>query len=83
MSIAAQVASACAGASAYTLAGGYAVHDRGRRELFPPCRVTLEKRNERGRVTRMEGSYSDGSRILFTYAENRGARLSIPSDRRI
>jgi hypothetical protein len=82
MSIAAEVVAACAGASAYTLSCGYAVHERGRRELFPPCRVTLEKRNEHGRVTRMEGFYSDGSRILFTYAENRGPRLSIPSDRR-
>lgn len=77
MSIAHDVAAACAGATAYTLAYGYAVHDRGARKLFPPCRVTHEKRNERGRVTRMEGSYADGSRILFTYAENRGPRLAI------
>lgn len=77
MSIADEVAAACAGASAYTLSYGYAVHDEGRRKVFPPCRVDHERRSERGRVTRLEGSYADGSRILFTYAENRGPRLSI------
>lgn len=81
MSIATEVATACSGASAYTLSGGYAVHDRGARKLFPPCRVVSEKRNDRGRVTRMEGTYADGSGILFTFSENRGPRLEIVSKR--
>lgn len=75
MSIATEVAAACAGATAYTLYGGYAVHDGGQRKLFTGCRVTKEARNARGRVTRMEGVYSDGSTIVFTYSETRGPRL--------
>jgi hypothetical protein len=69
--------SACEGATAYTLYGGYAVHARSERKLFPGCRVTKELRNQRGRVTRMEGVYSDGSTIVFTYSDNRGPRLQI------
>lgn len=38
MTIASEVVTACAGATAYTLSGGYAVHERGERKLFPPCR---------------------------------------------
>lgn len=81
MTIASEVVTACAGATAYTLSGGYAVHERGARKLFPPCCVTVEKRNDRGRVTRLEGAYADGSGIVFTYAENQGPRLKIAGER--
>jgi hypothetical protein len=80
-SIALTVAQACSGASAYTLASGYAVFlepsGASRRSLFPPCRIERETRNDRGRVTHMTGSYPDRSRIVFSWHPARGARLDV------
>ena len=73
------VVAACQGATAYTLAGGYAVHAAGSRALFQPCRVEKERRNDKGRVTFLRGSYPDGSAVEFRYHPNRGASLRVAS----
>lgn len=74
MSIASEIAARVAGATAVTLAGGYALFDGGRRVLFPTGMITEERRNQRGRVTHLLSSYPDGSGLRFTYSDNCGAR---------
>ena len=60
------------GPSAVTLYGGYAMNIDGR-IMFEPARITGEKRNKSGRCTRLVASYKDGSSILFTWSEAKGA----------
>lgn len=62
--------------AAVTLTYGYAVDYAGARSLFEPARTVKETRNARGRVTRLIGEYADGSRILFTYSDERGPRYA-------
>lgn len=57
---------------AVTLYGGYAMPYKGDRILFQGGRIGKERRNANGRVTFLECSYSDGSRIEFTWSEDRG-----------
>lgn len=66
---------ACNGATAYTLAGGYATFGNGTRRLFEAGRQAKERRNEAGRVTYAEYTYRDGSRLVFRYHPQHGARL--------
>lgn len=75
MNISQTIAAACQGAVAYTLAGGYAVHKGNTRKLFPPGRMTDERRNKSGRYTYARASYSDGSFLVFTFHTQRGAKL--------
>lgn len=78
MSTAEQVLSHVKGASAYTLAGGYAVHPHPwPRRVFEPARVSEERRNKAGRVSHMIASYADGSRLRFVYHATRGASLTL------
>ena len=73
--IAAHVVRCCAGADAYTLEYGYAVHQReGKQIRFPTARVVEEKRNETGRCISFLGEYTDGSRIRMTH-RNGGTQL--------
>lgn len=60
--------------AAVTLQCGYAVRYDGTRALFEPCRVTRLLRNRAGRCTRLEGTYYDGSRIVFTWSEASGPK---------
>jgi len=76
MSIASKVAKRCEGAQAYTLSGGYAVHDSGR-VLFPAGSVEVCNRNEKGRVTYSRVRYSDGSALVYTYRTNMGGVLRL------
>jgi hypothetical protein len=66
----------CRNATAFTLAGGYAVADDGRRVLFQPCRIKRQEYHERGRCKRLEGEYPDGSQILYTFTYSEGPRLT-------
>lgn len=76
MTIASEVKSKIQSASAFTLEGGYAVFQEiGHRVLFPAARMSDTKRNAKGRCTAATALYADGSRLRFTYSENRGAAL--------
>ena len=78
VSIAAEVVTRCRGASAFTLVYGYAVHgaEHSHTVRFPTLKKVLEeRRNANGRCTLLLGQYEDGSRIRFTYSENRGPDL--------
>jgi hypothetical protein len=76
MSIASKVAKCCEGAQAYTLSGGYALHDSGR-VLFPAGSVEVCNRNKKGRVTYFRIRYSDGSALAYTYRTNMGGALRL------
>lgn len=65
--------------SAYSLSCGYGLTRDGKTVRWPVGALLFEKRNDKGRVTCALLAYADGSRIEFTYAENRGSKLkSIP-----
>jgi hypothetical protein len=82
MSHAKQVLEAMRGADivACTLEGGYAVTRTGGRILFQPCRVESCKRNAKGRCTSLIARYYDGSRLRFTWSEDRGPRYAVLAD---
>lgn len=70
------IIAACAGASAYTLEGGYAVGPlNAGRTLFEPGKCTDIKRNKAGRCTHAEYVYLDGSALRFTWSPARGSLL--------
>jgi hypothetical protein len=61
---------------AVTLYGGYLVDSLGNRTFFPPAHVEAERRNDVGRVTRLDARYTDGSRLRFTWHPQRGPRYA-------
>ena len=62
--------------TAYTLAYGYASNQSAGRILrFEPARIVEEKRTPAGRCARMVGEYADGSRLIFTWSEDRGSSV--------
>lgn len=65
---------------ACTLEGGYAVTRTGGRILFTPCRVERLTRNASGRCTSLTARCHDGSRLRFTWSEQRGARYTVLAD---
>lgn len=70
------IIAACRGASAYTLAGGYAVRPlNAGRVTFPAGKCTDIKRNKAGRCTHAEYVYLDGSALRFTWHPLRGSSL--------
>jgi hypothetical protein len=79
MTIAEDILKKIEGASAVTLAYGYAmfVHEGNRRELFEPAKVEKErigyasKSDRNKRVLYAEYRYSDGSGIRFTLHQGR------------
>lgn len=82
LTIAEQIAAMCSGAVAYSLTHGYAVVgpryalELGtKRKLFPPSTPTKQRRNKAGRVTYSEHAYADGSRLVFRYHPETGAKL--------
>lgn len=69
--IAEQVASACEGASAFTLYGGYAVGaGNAGTTRFPTGAQLAERRNNNGRVTYAKYVYADGSTLEYTYRDD-------------
>lgn len=81
MTTAQAIARQIEGASAVTLGGGYAMAlaqgNRWHRVTFEPARITEERRNVKGRCTHLRATYKDGSALVFTYSEARGARYRI------
>lgn len=82
LTIAEQIAAMCSGAVAYSLTYGYAItspryalHLQTRRKLFPPSTPIVQRRNKGGRVTYSEHAYADGSRLVFRYRPETGAKL--------
>lgn len=63
--------------TAFTLYGGYAVRADSSRVMFTPGKEVKERRNDKGRCTYSETEYPDGSRLVYTYSENRGYNLKI------
>lgn len=69
-----KIALAVKNAAAVTLYGGYAVDYAGGRVTFEAGRIVEEKRNKLGRCTRLVSLYADGSKLVFTWSENSGAK---------
>lgn len=69
--IADQVVTACEGASAFTLYGGYAVGaGNAGTTRFPTGAQLAERRNDKGRVTYAKYVYADGSTLEYTYRDD-------------
>lgn len=69
MAIADEVRARCEGALAFTLYGGYAVHDGHRNVRFPAGSCIEKRSNVRGRCTYAIYAYPDGSRLEFRYSD--------------
>ena len=70
MTIAQNIAQKCAGASAYSLYAGHAIHHdiftlASKTTRFPPGKVLREKRDGRGRMVSARYQYEDGSIITL------------------
>jgi hypothetical protein len=63
--------------SAVTLAGGYAMCYDGSRPLFEPCHEKMMRRNKDGRCTYLLAEYKDGSELLFTWSDSKGANYKV------
>lgn len=69
--IADRVVTACEGASAFTIYGGYAVGpNNGATTRFPIGAQLAERRNDKGRVTYAKYVYADGSILEYTYRDD-------------
>lgn len=77
MNIALYVKTQCADAVAAALSYGYAIRIDRSRVDFPIGRTVEDRRNANGRCTRHVREYADGSRLIFTWSESRGARYEV------
>lgn len=58
----------------YSLYAGYGMQE-GEYVRFPQGVMQNEKRNDKGRCTRATYAYADGSTLVFTWSDERGATL--------
>lgn len=63
-------------AGAVTLYGGYALK-HGETVRFPAAHIANETRNKDGRCTRLTAIYADGSKLLFTWSQSKGAEYTV------
>ena len=63
---------------AASMTAGYAMLDDGNRVLFEAARELSDKRNSNGRCIKHVVQFKDGSKLQFTWSENRGPKYSIP-----
>ena len=75
-SIAHQIAEIGYNASALTLYGSYAQMHDGTIKRFPSGVQIQEKRNDKGRCTKVVYRYADGSELTFTWSENNGSKFT-------
>lgn len=68
MTTAERIKATIEGATAVTLAGGYAVFLDKPRALFEPAHIKAERRNDKGRCTYLHATYADGSSLHFRWS---------------
>jgi hypothetical protein len=76
MSIAQRIADILNQSSTFTLYGGYA-QQAGRQVQFPQGHCELEKRNDKGQVSRARYHYADGSRLTYIRKPDNAFRIEV------
>lgn len=74
MTIAENIKSILAECNTFTIYGGYCIK-AGKTVRFPTGAQEIEKRNEKGQVSKARYHYADGSRLTYTRKPDNGFSL--------